>query len=93
MRAVVDGAVDVAIVWGPIAGGFAARSRTRLVVTPIAERADGGVPLAFAIALGVQRDDLALAAELDRALVAQRRAIARVLTAWRVPRLPMELPR
>jgi mxaJ protein len=94
VRAVVAGAVDVAIVWGPLAGGFARSSATPLAVTPLAEASDAGLAMAFDIALGVRRSDAGLdaglAAELDRALVARRAEIDRILTAWRVPRLTPE---
>jgi mxaJ protein len=87
VRAVVDRRIDVAIVWGPLAGGFAAHSRTPLVVTPIDEVSDAGLPMAFDIAAGVRKADAQLAGELDRALVAHRGEILRILDAWKVPRL------
>jgi quinoprotein dehydrogenase-associated probable ABC transporter substrate-binding protein len=87
VRAVVDGKVDVALVWGPLAGGTARSSPTRLVVTPVDEAADAGLPMAFDIAVGVRRPDAELAAELDRALAARRAEIERILDAWRVPRV------
>lgn len=88
MRAVVDGQVDLAIVWGPLAAGFASCLAAKLVVTPVDEAEDGGVPLAFDIAIGVRRSDPALAAQLDRALVARHAEIVKILDAWQVPRVP-----
>jgi mxaJ protein len=85
VRAVEDRTLDVAIVWGPLAGGAAASSRTPLAVTPVAEPVAAGLALAFDIALGVRREDRDLATELDRALVARRADIAAVLARWRVP--------
>jgi mxaJ protein len=87
LRAVVDGAIDVAIVWGPLAGGFAARSKAPLVVTPLDQAFDDGLPMAFDIAVGVRRPDGALAATIDRALVARHAEIEAILDAWRVPRV------
>jgi mxaJ protein len=87
LRAVVDGSVDVAIVWGPLAGGFARSSPVRLVVTPLSEASDAGLAMAFDIAVAVRPPDSALAAELDRALVARRAEIARILDRWGVPRI------
>jgi mxaJ protein len=87
VRAVVDRKIDVAIVWGPLAGGFAAHSDAALVVTPVDEASDAGLAMAFDIAVGVRKPDTALAGELDRALTAHRAEIDRVLTAWRVPRV------
>ncbi|HEX2690970.1 MAG TPA: hypothetical protein VHN14_30360, partial [Kofleriaceae bacterium] len=58
-----------------------------LVVTPIDEPADAGLPMAFDIAVGVRRSDTALAGALDRALIARRAEIDHILAAWGVPRL------
>jgi mxaJ protein len=87
VRAVVDRTIDVAIVWGPLAGGFAARSKTPLVVTPLDEASDAGLAMAFDIAVGVRSPDASLAAELDRALTAHRTEIEGILDAWHVPRV------
>jgi mxaJ protein len=87
VRAVADGAIDVAIAWGPLAGGFAAHSQTPLVVTPVDEASDAGLAMAFDIAVAVRSSDAALAAELDGALAAHRAEIDRILDAWRVPRV------
>jgi mxaJ protein len=84
IRAVADGEIDVAIVWGPLAGAFAKAQHLR--VTPIAQADDDGVPLAFDIAVGVRKKDEALAAELDRALAAHRREIDAILDRYGVPR-------
>jgi quinoprotein dehydrogenase-associated probable ABC transporter substrate-binding protein len=88
VRAVEDGTVDVAIAWGPLAGGAASRSRVKLTITPIEQPAES-VPLQFSIALGVRHGDTELAAELEQALVARRAEIRRILTRWRVPQLPI----
>jgi mxaJ protein len=92
VRAVIDGRVDVAVVWGPLAGGFARSSTTRLAVTPVDEAADAGLAMAFDIAVGVRRSDAALAAEIDRALVARRAELEHILDAWGVPRVPRPVP-
>jgi mxaJ protein len=89
VRAVIDGRVDVALVWGPLAGGFARSSQAKLTVTPIDEAADAGLAMAFDIAVGVRRPDAALAAALDRALIARRAEIDHILDAWGVPRVAL----
>jgi quinoprotein dehydrogenase-associated probable ABC transporter substrate-binding protein len=85
LRAVADGTIDVAIAWGPLAGGFAKMSKVKLAITPVSEATDHGLPMQFSIALGVRRGDKALAAELDRALVARAKDIRAILTRWGVP--------
>jgi mxaJ protein len=87
--AVASGEVDIAIVWGPLAGYFAKRSPVRLGIVPVLPSQDvSGQPFAFAIALGVRRGDTALAARLDSLLVRERPAVDRILDRYGVPRLP-----
>jgi quinoprotein dehydrogenase-associated probable ABC transporter substrate-binding protein len=89
VEAVADGRIDVAVVWGPLAGYFAPRQRVPLDVVPLAEAVDSGVPLAFDIGAGVRPDDRALHDELERALERRRDHIARILVTYGVPSLPM----
>ncbi len=89
-RAVIDavatGAVDTAVVWGPIGGYFSALEPTPLDVEPVADSADGpAVPFTFAISVGVRRDDRALADAIDHALGRRRAEIRRILQRFRVP--------
>ena len=79
------GEVDVAIVWGPIGGYFAKRAGRPLVIEPVQAREDDVIPLEYAIALGVRRDDRALRDELDA--VVERRAgdIRKLLARFDVP--------
>jgi mxaJ protein len=80
-EAVTNGELDVAILWGPVAGSVA----SKLVVTPIAEDSDDGLPFAFDIAMGVRRDDKELAAQLDGILTKKKAAIDAVLRRAGVP--------
>ena len=92
LRALVRGEIDVAIAWGPLAGAFARSASTRLVVTPLAESEDAGIPLAFDIAMGVRHPDRALARELDQVLVRRRRQIDAILAESGVPRVRPRRP-
>jgi mxaJ protein len=91
LRALERREVDVAIVWGPIAGGFARTSRTKLAIQIIPEDRPA-LPMTFAISLGVRKADKELAAELERILAEKRVDIAKVLSAWRIPLVPDEAP-
>jgi mxaJ protein len=87
--AVADGAVDVAIVWGPTAGYFAAWASTPLTLEPVRPWRDGrGLPMAFDISMGVRRGDHTLLQRLDDALERNRAAVAAILAAYHVPVLP-----
>lgn len=84
--AVASGAVDVAFVWGPVAGYFAGRERVPLRVTPLPpEDRLAGLPMAFGVAMGVRRSDPDLKREIEQALGRHRADIDRLLAQYRVP--------
>jgi len=86
-EAVARGEIDVAILWGPVAGAAAKKSAVPLVAVPVAEERDGETPFTFSIAMGVRKRDAELAAELDRALDRKREAITAILREAGVPLL------
>jgi mxaJ protein len=88
IAAVLDGTVDVAIVWGPIAGYFGRQAGVPLEITAVSPLRDvPTVPLAFDISMAVRRGDEPLAAALNT-LIAQRHAdIRRILDEFHVPLL------
>jgi mxaJ protein len=85
--AVAKGDVDVAVVWGPLAGYFAPREPVPLRLAPVAPANDEGWPMTFAISMGVRRDDARLHDELDRLLTRKRAAIDAILTDFHVPQV------
>ena len=90
VEAVAAGTIDVALVWGPLGGYFAPRQPVAVEVTPVASAVDGpGLPLTFAIGLGVRKGDRALRDELERALSRRHEDVDRILDDYRVPRLPL----
>jgi mxaJ protein len=86
LEALVRGEVDVAVVWGPLAGAFARRVAVPLRIEPVTPSSDGGLPLTFAIALGVREDDEELQRQLDLALSRRRADIEKILEDHGVPR-------
>ena len=87
--AVENGNVDVAVVWGPMAGYFAAREPSPLTIKPVQPWQDGtGLPMAFDISMGVRRGDYALLERLDDSLERNRAAISAILADYHVPILP-----
>jgi mxaJ protein len=86
MRAVERGDVDVAMVWGPLAGYFAARSRVPLRLEPVTPwMADMEWPMQFDISVGVQKNDPKLLNQVDEVLDRRRADIRKLLAAYRVP--------
>jgi mxaJ protein len=87
VAAVAANEIDVAVVWGPVAGYFAARQPVPLDVVPVTPPRDGALPLAFDISMAVRRGDTARLAELNRFLDRRRTDIARILDRYHVPRV------
>jgi len=86
LDAVADGRVDVAIVWGPLAGYYGTREPMALDVTPVALGPDGPASrFAFDIAMGVRRGDTALRRALDGVIARRGGEIRRILRSYGVP--------
>jgi mxaJ protein len=85
--AVAGGEIDVAVVWGPLAGYFARRAAVPLAVAPVWPAIDPpALPLAFDISMGVRRGNDALRARLDGVIARRRREIDAILDEYGVPR-------
>jgi len=88
VAAVESGDVDVAIVWGPIAGYFAKSSPVPLTLTPVKPEIDGPMlPMIFDISMGVRKEDESLRQEVDAALKRRQPEIDAILAQYGVPRL------
>jgi mxaJ protein len=96
VEAVAKGDVDVAVVWGPLAGYFAkkpldearGRQAVALRVTPVEVKADSSdLPLAFDISMGVSRKNKPLRDRLDQILVKRSAEIGKILDEYGVPRV------
>ena len=86
VRAVSDGRVGVAVVWGPLAGYFAAKQRNRLTLTPVSPSIDSsGIPFTFALTCGVHKNDVALRDALNVSLVKLQPRIRELLAGYDVP--------
>ena len=86
--AVMDGRIDAAIVWGPVAGYFGARATPALAMQAVEPWLDGPQrPMVFDISMAVRKDDLALRRALDDALQAHRGEVDAILSAYHVPRV------
>jgi mxaJ protein len=83
------GVIDVAIVWGPIAGYFATRAGPpALELVPLAD--SGPIPMTFEISMGVRKEDHPLKARLEAALDRRQADIRRILDDYGVPQLDLQ---
>lgn len=86
--AVAKGDVDVAVVWGPLAGYFAKSEPVKLDLVPVSPQVDlPFMPFVFDISLGVRRKDKAFRDELETILRRERPAINAILDEYGVPRV------
>ena len=85
---VLAGSVDVAMVWGPIAGYFVKKKGAPLEVVPIDDPSDPGARFAFDISMGVRKGDKELKEQLEGALARRHDDIVHVLEDFGVPLLP-----
>jgi mxaJ protein len=89
--AVAKGDVDVALVWGPLAGYFSARSAVPLRlerVTPIVDEAIW--PMTYKIAVGVNRRNPELIAEVNGIVDKEQSVIDAILSTYAVPLMPLK---
>lgn len=90
IRAVAQKKVDVAIVWGPVAGYFAQKSRVPLRLVPVKLPSDGpDTPFAFDISMGVRRGDAGLQRQLNQEILRREPKIRQLLTSYGIPQLNM----
>jgi len=88
IEAVARGDVDVAIVWGPTAGYFAAKQPVPLTLVPVTPWLDGPLwPMVFDTSMGVRKEDRELRRELNAALQRHAAEIAAILDEYHVPRV------
>jgi mxaJ protein len=84
--AVAKGDIDVAIVWGPIAGYYAKKygNSLELALAPHDPKLPD-MPFDYEISLGVRKTDQAFAEKLEKILEQQRSNIQVILTTYNVP--------
>lgn len=90
IRALAQGKVDVAIVWGPLGGYYSLQSAVPLQVTPLPDDpTDPNLPFHFDIAIGVRAQDQALRSALDKELTRRRPQIEAILRSYGIPQVPL----
>lgn len=86
--AVEKGDIDLAIVWGPLAGYFAKQSSVPMDVVPVSPQIDQPfLPFVFDISMGVRRGDQELRDQIDQFLEKRGPEIEQILKDYRVPRV------
>lgn len=90
IAAVASHKIDTAVVWGPVAGYYAARYGSRLRITAVEPEFDPPMlPFTYQIAAGVRKDEPELYERVNAALNRRHRDVLAILQAYHVPLLPM----
>jgi quinoprotein dehydrogenase-associated probable ABC transporter substrate-binding protein len=85
--AVANGDVDIAVVWGPLAGYFARQSKIPLELVPVTPEKDGPLRFAFDVSLGISKKERDLRDQLDAFVTDHRKEIDEILDEYNVPRV------
>ncbi|MDT7604003.1 MAG: mxaJ protein [Acidobacteriota bacterium] len=85
---VARGRIDLAVVWGPLAGYFAKREKVALTLVPVSPQIDRPfLPFVYDISMGVRRGDAALRDALEAIMERRRAEIGRILDDYGVPKV------
>jgi mxaJ protein len=88
VQAVAKREVDVAVVWGPLAGFFIKKEHLPLRLVPVAPQIDlPFLPFVYDISMGVRRGDDAFKERLETIIEQRRTEIEKILDDYGVPRL------
>ncbi|MDN4040114.1 quinoprotein dehydrogenase-associated putative ABC transporter substrate-binding protein [Massilia sp. YIM B02443] len=88
-RDLASGKIDLAFVWGPIAGYFARTTRTAPIVA-VTLRSRPGMKLDYDIAMGVRHADKAFRQQIDGLISANQGKINAILEEYGVPLLDQQ---
>ena len=80
------GVIDVALMWGPIAGYYATKSKTAMTLAPLVKET-GGPKMTYRIAMGVRHSDQNWKRDLNKLLSQNRAEIEQILRGYGVPLL------
>jgi quinoprotein dehydrogenase-associated probable ABC transporter substrate-binding protein len=86
MRDLDNGDIDIALLWGPMAGYYAQHVKTPVVVEPLV-REKGGPQLVYRIVMGVRHSDQNWKRELNKLIAENHGEIDAILRSYGVPLL------
>jgi mxaJ protein len=89
IKAVLSDSIDVAFVWGPIAGYYAKQLHADVVLTPVEDDSLSGIPFAYSMGMGVRRRDTELRDSLQKFIDSKGPEIRNLLEQFGIPLLPL----
>ncbi len=89
VRAVVDRTIDVAFVWGPIAGYYAKQIGADLQLTPVGDDSVSGIPFVYSMGMATRRRERQLKDSLEKFITSKGPEIQELLKQYGIPLLPL----
>ena len=80
------GLIDIALVWGPIGGYYAGKTKTPIALMPLTKETNGP-KMVYRIAMGVRHSDQNWKRDLNKLIQQNRVEIDGILRSYRVPLL------
>jgi mxaJ protein len=79
--------IDLAVVWGPLAGYIIKKEKLPLIMTPVSPQIDlPFLPFVFDISMAVRREDNNLKSQIEDFLSRRRNEIGKILKNYGIPR-------
>ncbi len=89
IKAVASDSIDVAIVWGPIAGYYAKQLGADLILTPVPDDSLTRIPFAYSMGMATRRREGAFRDSLQKFLDTRAPEIRSILEQYGIPLLPL----
>jgi mxaJ protein len=89
IKAVASDSIDVAIVWGPIAGYYAKQLGVDLVLTPVDNDSVSQIPFVYSMGFATRRRERAFRDSLQKFLDLKAPEIRSLLEGYGIPLLPL----
>ncbi len=83
---VAEGNLDIAVIWGPIAGYASTQQKTPLSIIPLPAKVDS-VPMAFNVSMGIRRRESNWKHQLNMELEKLTPSIQKILLEYKIPLL------
>lgn len=90
IKDLLDKKIDVAVLWGPIAGYFVKEYNGKLKMVLPNPKSQSDVRLDYKVAIGVRKGDTLMKEYVEKAILEQKEAIKSLLVSNNVPLLPCD---
>lgn len=80
----IDGKLDVAAIWGPMAGWYQTIKKAPITIVPV-NRLEDGIPMEFPLAIGMRRNAKELKANIEAVMLKEKDKIRKVFEDYGVP--------